>query len=72
VDIHVIQDAPDLLVCFVIVEVFRQVHLLFLDRADETLRVAVLPGRALVGYADSNLSIVQDLGVSRGRVLDPL
>lgn len=72
VDIRVIQEAPDLLVCVVIVEVFRQVHLLFLDRADETLGVAVLPGRALVGHADSNPSIVQALGVSRGRVLDPL
>ena len=72
VDIHVIQEAPDLLVCVVIVEVFRQVHLLFLDRADETLCVAILPGRALVGCADPNVSTLQDLGVSRGRVLDPL
>lgn len=53
-------------------EVFRRVHFLFLDRADETFGVAVLPGRAPVGYADSNLSIVQDPGVSRGRVLDLL
>lgn len=49
VDTHVIQEAPDLLACVVMGDVFRQVQLLFLDRADETLNVAVLPALALVG-----------------------
>jgi hypothetical protein len=70
VDIHVIQEAPDLLVSVMIVKIFRQIHLLFLDSADETLRVAVLPGLVLIGYADLNFSILQDLSVGRGCVLD--
>ena len=47
VDVHVIQEVPDLVISVMIVEVFRQVNLLFLDCADETFRVTVLPGLAL-------------------------
>jgi hypothetical protein len=42
--IHVIQEAADLMICIMIVQVLGQVNLLFLDRPDETLGVAVLPG----------------------------
>jgi hypothetical protein len=72
VDIHVIQDAPDLLVSIMTIKIIRQIHLLFLDSADETLRVAVLPGLALIGHADMKFSILQDLSVGRGCVLDSI
>jgi hypothetical protein len=42
--------------------VFGQIHLLFLDRADETLRVAILPGLALIGHADLDLGILTGPG----------
>ena len=44
VHIHVIQEAADLVICIMIVEILGQVNFLFLDRPDETLGVAVLPG----------------------------
>jgi hypothetical protein len=44
VHVHVIQGAADLVICIMIVQVLGQANLLFLDRPDETLGVAVLPG----------------------------
>jgi tetratricopeptide (TPR) repeat protein len=72
VHVHVIQEAADLAICLMIVQVLGQVNLLFLDRPDETLGVAVLPGFALVSHADLDLGVLKDLSVGRGRVLDAL
>ena len=44
VHVHVIQEAADLVICIMIVQVLGQVKLLFLDGPDQTLGVAVLPG----------------------------
>ena len=72
VHVHVIQEAANLVIGIMIVEILGQVNLLFLDRADETLGVAILPGFALVGHADLDLGVVKDLRVGRGRVLGSL
>jgi len=47
VDINAIEEAPDLLTRVVIVQAFRQVHFLFVGRADETPRVAGPAGHAM-------------------------
>ena len=39
--IDIIQEAPNLVIGIMIVEILRQVNLLFLDRSDETLGVAI-------------------------------
>jgi hypothetical protein len=58
--IDIIQEAPNLAIGIMIVEILRQVNSPFLDRADETLGAPVLPGLALIGDADLDLSILKD------------
>jgi hypothetical protein len=52
-----------------IVEILGQVNFLFLDRPDETLGVAVLPGLAHTGHADLDISILEHLGIGSGSIL---
>jgi hypothetical protein len=70
--VHVIQEATNLAIGIMIVEILGQVKFLFLDRSDEPLSVAVLPGFALLGHTDLRLGVQKDLGVGRGCVLDAL
>jgi hypothetical protein len=56
----------------VAVELPRQGTPPFLDCANGTLGVAVLPGFAPISYANLNLSVLKDLGVACGCGLGPL
>jgi hypothetical protein len=48
------------------------VGILFRDRPDETLGVAVLPGFTWVSHADLDMGVLKHLRVGRGHVLEPL
>lgn len=44
--VHVIQEAPQMVVGILVAPILGQIHLLFLDRPDQAFGVAVLPGGA--------------------------
>jgi len=72
VHVHVIQEATNLAMGIMIVEILGQVNLLFFDRADKPLGVAVLPGLAHIGHANLDINILEHLSVGSGCILDSL
>ena len=60
VHVNVIEEATDLTVCIMLVEVLWQVNCLFLDGPDESFRVAILPGFAHLGHTDLDVNISLD------------
>ena len=57
VRIDIIQEAANLVISIMVVEIVRQVNLLFLDRSYETLGITVLPSYALLGQPHTMLDL---------------
>jgi len=70
--IHVVDELPNLRQRIWEVAVLRQVDLLFLDRPDHTLGIAVLSWFAGRRHTDLDPRRLQGLGILGGRILNPL
>src|SRR5574341_104975 len=72
VQVHILDEMTDLMVSFCEVTIVRQLDLLFPDRADQALGIAILFGLAHTRHADLDAELLQDLHISGGGVLDAL
>jgi len=72
VHVNVIEKASDLTQRVMVIVVLRQIDFFLFDRAHQSLRVAILFGATTLGHADLRMSLLKQIRISRGRVLDAL
>src|SRR5690606_16048285 len=70
--VDISKKTTDLLVGIVKVLVVRQIDFFFLDGADDTLRIAILPGFTDRGRADGNLGFGEQSKMSGGGIVSTL
>ena len=70
--INLIQKLADLLIRLGVIGVVRQVHLFFLNGADQALRVPILSRVPHRRHAGLHLRVTQHLNIGGGSILAPL